>query len=425
MMRLAKAARGVLLVLCAVSLLMWDVADAQTVIWRTLSSAAFEPRYLLGVGVVNGILYAAGGWSGGGAALARVQAYDPATNTWSQKPAPLPSIRAGLGVGVVNGLLYAVGGDNSDLNDAYNPAANTWTARARMQTARYAPGVGVVNGILYAVGGVDPTNARLSSVEAYNPATNTWTPRASMPTARYGLGMGVVNGILYAVGGAVDDALSTVEAYNPATNTWTTRASMPTARHFLGVGVVDGVLYAVGGASNAGIFSTVEAYDPATNTWTSKASMPTARYGLGVGVVGGDLFAIGGHGASGPVSANEAFTVAIQVQIDIRPGVFPNQIALNSPDVLPVAILATSSFNVADVAPETIRFAGAAPRQGELADVDGDGDLDLLLKFPIARLELACGNTAATLTSATKTGVRLIGADSVLIVRDKTGQLCP
>ena len=51
--------------------------------------------------VVNGILYAVGGWDGG--YHDTVYAYDPATNTWTTK-APMPTPKRTL-VGVVNGLL--------------------------------------------------------------------------------------------------------------------------------------------------------------------------------------------------------------------------------------------------------------------------------------------------------------------------------
>ena len=44
--------------------------------------------------------------------LSTVEAYDPATNTWTTD-ASMPTARDGLGAGVINGKLYAVGGENS------------------------------------------------------------------------------------------------------------------------------------------------------------------------------------------------------------------------------------------------------------------------------------------------------------------------
>ncbi len=38
-----------------------------------------------------------------------LEAYDPGTDAWTTK-APMPTGRDGLGVGAINGILYAVGG---------------------------------------------------------------------------------------------------------------------------------------------------------------------------------------------------------------------------------------------------------------------------------------------------------------------------
>jgi len=139
--------------------------------------------------------------------------------SWVTK-APMPTARWSLGVGVVNGILYAVGGIDSASTDtsaveAYDPVSNTWSTKAPMPTARHSFGVGVVNGILYAVGGSSFINPYLSTVEAYDPASNTWATKAPMPMVQEGHAVGVVNGILYAVGGQVGTYSSTLQAYDP------------------------------------------------------------------------------------------------------------------------------------------------------------------------------------------------------------------
>ena len=126
---------------------------------------------------------------------------------------------------MVNGALYAVGGFNTSvfsvLNtvEAYNPATNTWTADIPMPTARSALAAAVINGTLYTVGGNNQGLAFLDTVEAYDPATNTWTTKAPMPVTRSFLTAGVVNGTLYAVGGSNGSAsgnpFNTVEAFTP------------------------------------------------------------------------------------------------------------------------------------------------------------------------------------------------------------------
>ncbi len=282
------------------------------------------PRHGLAVGVVNGILYAVGGQiahtgvGGYTEFLSTVEAYDPSTNSWTTK-ASMPTPRGGLTVGVVDGILYALGGYGSqtkptlDTMDAYDPVRNTWTAEASMPTARGGVAVGVARGKLYAVGGWGTTTGPTGLVEAYDPLTNRWTVKAPMPSPRVALGVGVVNGILYAVGGACCNPghgsriLGTVEAYDPATNTWTTKAPMPTPRYYLAVGVANEILYVVGGHKGSGgnaptttetgyatTVGVVEAYDPSKNVWTAKAPLPGNTNFVSLGSVNGILYAVGG-----------------------------------------------------------------------------------------------------------------------------------
>jgi N-acetylneuraminic acid mutarotase len=252
-----------------------------------------------------------------GADFSVVEAYDPVSDTWSTK-APMPTPRHDLGVGVINGVLFAVGGSSFSCNcqlstvEAYDPVSDTWSTKAPMPTVRDSPAVGVVNGILYAVGG-DVSGTWLSTVEAYDPVSDTWSTKAAMPTARSYPAAGVVDGILYAVGGSNPfgspplGSLPTLEVYDPVSNTWSTKAPMPTPRWYLAAGAVNEILYAVGGYQD---LSTVEAYDPASDNWTRVAPMPTGRGGLKVGVVNGGLYAVGGYDytAGHALSTNEAFT---------------------------------------------------------------------------------------------------------------------
>ena len=115
-------------------------------------------------------------------------------SSWSTK-APMPTARYDLTSSVVNGIIYAIGGfkDGSRLNtvEAYDPSTNTWTTRTPMPTARNYLTSSVVNGIIYAIGGIN--SSYLNTVEAYDPSTNTWTTRTPMPTARSGLTSSVVS----------------------------------------------------------------------------------------------------------------------------------------------------------------------------------------------------------------------------------------
>ena len=86
--------------------------------------------------------------------------------------------RSSAGVGVLNGLLYAVGGfDGSYMKDVecYNPDLDQWTYVSEMNIARKYASVVTHDGLLYAIGGKETSWEDLKSVEVYNPETNIWT----------------------------------------------------------------------------------------------------------------------------------------------------------------------------------------------------------------------------------------------------------
>jgi N-acetylneuraminic acid mutarotase len=380
----------------------------------------------LAVAAVGGVLYAVGGKTGNTCTgLHTLEAYDPATDSWTTK-APMPTGRYIAGAAALNGLLYVVGGDDHCAGhsigavEAYDPVTDTWTTKASMLTPRVLGAVAVVNGVLYVLGGYNFPQP-VSTVEAYDPATNTWTTKAPMLMASYTGIAGVVNGIIYIAAGSSGD----VEAYDPATDTWTTKAAMPVSGFVNGAaaGVVNGILYVVGGYNATGAVSSVEAYDPVSDTWTSGSPMLSPRLRFGAGVINGILYAVGG-GPDNPVLAtNEAFTPSspvITVTIDIKPGSFPNAIKPRDKGFIPVAILTTNTFDATTVDPLSVKFGpnGATEihNKGHIEDVDGDGDLDLLLHFATQATGIKQGDVSASLTGKTFGGQVIQGSDAIVTV---------
>lgn len=120
-------------------------------------------------------------------------------------------------------------------------------------------------------------------------------------------------------------------------------------------------------------------------------------------------------------SASQLVTVKpLPVSIDIKPGSFPNSINPNDKGVIPVAILTTTTFDASTVDPLSVRFgpsmAAESHGEGHLEDVDGDGDMDMVLHFDTKMTGIACGQTSATLTGQTLAGIPIEGSDTIRTV---------
>lgn len=110
----------------------------------------------------------------------------------------------------------------------------------------------------------------------------------------------------------------------------------------------------------------------------------------------------------------------IGVNLDIKPGSFPNSVNLKSEGVIPVAILTTDSFDASTVDADTVLFGvtgtESSPIHSALSDVDNDGDLDMIFQFPVLDTGLVIGDTQAQLTGETLDGQLIEGSDSINIV---------
>jgi N-acetylneuraminic acid mutarotase len=296
-------------------------------VWRAAAPAPTK-RTEVAAGTLSGKIYVVGGFErprlGNVMNLAitpSLEEYDPSTDRWTTK-APMPIGLHHVGIGVRGGRLYVIGGyRQSGLSVwhpvatvyAYDPATDTWTERAPMPTARGALSVTVHDGKLYAIGGYDG-KGNSAGVEVYDPVRNLWASRAPLPTPRDHLATATVSGKVYAIGGRLNGDyrrnLSVTEVYDPVTDQWTRAADLPTARSGITASEVGGRVYVFGGEGGEGTFRENEAYDPTRDAWQALAPMPTARHGLGSAVVDGRIHVIsGGPTPGGSFSdLNEVFT---------------------------------------------------------------------------------------------------------------------
>jgi N-acetylneuraminic acid mutarotase len=295
--------------------------------WRAAASAPMK-RTEVAARTVGGKIYVVGGFEEPSlgnvlsfAISAAVEEYDPSTDRWTAR-APMPVGLHHVGTGVAGGRLYVVGGyKQSGLSVwgpvatlyMYDPAADAWTERAPMPTARGALSVAVHDGKLYAIGGYEG-RANSAAVEVYDPVRNAWTSRAPLPTPRDHLAAATAAGKIYAVGGRLKGDyhrnLAVTEVYDPHNDRWSKAADLPTPRSGITAVEAGGRLYVFGGEGADGTFPHNESYDPSQNAWKSMAPMPTARHGLGSAVVDGRIYVIGGGPAPGGSfsNVNEVFS---------------------------------------------------------------------------------------------------------------------
>lgn len=154
--------------------------------------------------------------------------------------------RSSVGVAVMNGMLYAVGGYDGVARqclssvEVYNPETDEWNQIESMIQRRSGAAVAVIDNLLYAIGGHDGPDIR-KSVECYDHRTGKWQRIPDMFTCRRNAAATVVYSLLYVVGG--DDGVSnlaTIEVYDPIFKSWKVASSgLSLGRSYAGIAVMD------------------------------------------------------------------------------------------------------------------------------------------------------------------------------------------
>jgi N-acetylneuraminic acid mutarotase len=266
------------------------------------------PRTELGVATVNDKLYAIGGYSG--SVLRTVEEYDPATNTWAAK-ADMPTARRQLVVASANSKIYAIGGMNfidpnnvtyTYTTEEYDPSTNAWTVKAPMPAGntpnnilgnRFMGGA-AANGKIYVAVFSNNGTPPISQTYEYDPATDVWSSKAPVPFDNTHFAVASVNGKIYALTDVNFHGYAFLAEYDPSRDLWIIKPPMLTERKTTGMVAAAGRLFSVGGAEGTVVRNTIEEFDPSTDNWALRASMPTGRSSPAVGEIQGKIYVIGG-----------------------------------------------------------------------------------------------------------------------------------
>lgn len=122
-------------------------------------------------------------------------------------------------------------------------------------------------------------------------------------------------------------------------------------------------------------------------------------------------------------TATQVVTVeAFPILIDIKPDDNNNTVNPRNKGVIPVAVLTDGGFDATTLNVASLSFGSggaSAAHNGHFEDVDGDGDVDLMLHFPTRDTGIASGDTMLELTGVTVNGVPVAGSDAVRTVGGK------
>jgi N-acetylneuraminic acid mutarotase len=124
------------------------------------------PRNHMYAGVVNGKIYIIGGRIANpfitvASNLDIVEEYDPATDQWGPQKARMPTARSGGGFATYNGKIYVAGGEVQTPQmlgafralEAYDPATNSWSIMPSMPLPRHGVATAFIGNKLHLVSG--------------------------------------------------------------------------------------------------------------------------------------------------------------------------------------------------------------------------------------------------------------------------------
>lgn len=197
-------------------------------VWTTKASALSTGTYPSQAQALLGLLYHY--------SYNFFDSYDPGANAWTTRAAPSSANnhrRGALGADPEKQRMYLAGGTDPGWGDSakldqYNPYTNTWTTKADLSIARGLLTLRKLGDFLYATGGRNSGGTTYTRHEAYDPQVNTWTTKPDLPATRYEHASATLHGLLYVMGGIRGGgATASVEAYDPGTSSVFYTANKP------------------------------------------------------------------------------------------------------------------------------------------------------------------------------------------------------
>ncbi len=284
----------------------WTTKAAAPVIREEAQSATYNGKVLVFGGLYKGS-------NGKYLALNRVDQYDAATNTWTQK-ANMPEAITHAAVVNLGDRAYFVGGYLGNHPGPgtthvwiYTFATDSWTAGPDLPQPRGAGTAQLLGNEIHFVGGRDygrdTDESDHWSLDITNPNA-TWQTRTPLARPRNHLSSAAINGLWYVFAGShleEGDSINSagLDIYDPTTDSWSRGADLPTpmSHTHQATVVVNGKIITFGGELSYNVPSAeVLEYDPTTNVWSLLGYLPGQRRAATAVAIGNKVYVTGGYG---------------------------------------------------------------------------------------------------------------------------------
>jgi N-acetylneuraminic acid mutarotase len=239
----------------------WDAATGN---WTQLANMPTGTRHIQG-SYLDGKIYVPGAFGAQGY-VDENAIYDISTDTWTTG-APTPVIYFDAATAAYAGRIHVfaigAGGSNNTRHDIYSPLTDTWTRRADFPVQIGNGRAITVGDYIYYIGGL-LDGVTTAAVWRYDPASESYTAMASLQTPRIFAEVMADGERIFAVNGGDATYWSgvplaeTVEIYDIPSNTWS--YGEPTLVTSAGVagGKAGGKLMVMGGNDNSNLFNWVQ-----------------------------------------------------------------------------------------------------------------------------------------------------------------------
>ena len=297
----------------------------------TWSSAPDLPTELIrATGIyfpANGRFYAMGGRTSDafGSEMTTPYEYNPKTNTWAFKTAPLPDNQVcNMACGVLNmgrtPYIYCVGGTTGGgATTATNRVFRYDPVSDKIETVGIDPwnesapntvpgGFAVVQNKLYTLGGLSIGNEVTNRIFEFTPGNSPgsqWAQKAAtLPVALAYIPTTAIGNLIFTAGGSTFVPCNLIETansyvYDPEKDLISPIAGMPrSAGETQAATVANEMWVLAGGRTAPNPSADVTIYNPLTGQWRAGLSLGAARRNFAAGSDGARLFLAGGYDSS-------------------------------------------------------------------------------------------------------------------------------